>query len=251
MKIGELIKMVRGNIPKEHIAYINTSDEYIYNMLLVMRSRLLTQKSKKNQHISEWNYSFFPCVEVIKVPRITCKCLAHLSCETVSRTKHPLPKLISNADRTVIRWIRSVDGVNIPLTTSEQIQYSKGNKYAKIDKSLNAILEGPYIYLYGENIPKVISIKALVENLTELHNFPDYCKEDNDCEQPCLDCDDSEVSSSIYEECLSMYEREFDIDIDLVDALVALVRERIFNINYDNNNGSQNTDRGREDQDNQ
>lgn len=201
--IGELIDRVQSIYSKgvksddSHL-----SDRHIYSVLRSTRNYLVTQQVKKRQKISDWNFIILPCVELIQVPNHDCPCLPALGC-SVYRTKYKLPKILTDLNKHIIQWVMSIDsGKMISETSRDAYIYSSGNKLTS--GNLQYILENGYLYLYGKKVPKLLKIKLLAENPVEAYSFPSKCE--------CTDCDD----------CISMRDRIFPIDGDLVKPLIEM-----------------------------
>ena len=75
MKIGEIVQRVQSLYSKGvHSDDSRLSARHIYNKLLTVRARLISQEAKKKQKISQWNYQTISCIELIKVPAHECPC---------------------------------------------------------------------------------------------------------------------------------------------------------------------------------
>ena len=95
MKIGEIVQRVQSLYSKGvHSDDSRLSARHIYNKLLTVRARLISQEAKKKQKISQWNYQTISCIELIKVPAHECPCLPPIGCDML-RSKYKLPKPLS------------------------------------------------------------------------------------------------------------------------------------------------------------
>lgn len=181
---------------------------HVYNKLLTSRKRLITQQARKHQKISDWNYMVLPCIELIEVPSHECPCLPEVGC-SVFRTKHPLPKPLTDLNNNLVEWFMSVDsGILIDQSTREKYSYIKGNKYTK-DK-LTYILEGGHAFFYGKRVPKVVKTKLLPEDPQDVYNYPSICPD-------CEDCED----------CTSILDQHFPIDGDLEETLIEMAIQEL------------------------
>lgn len=208
--IGELIERVQSLYSKG----VRSDDSrletrHTYSKLKSSRNRLVSQQAKKKQKISDWNFIILDCVELIKVPNHSCPCIPSPGCG-VYRTRHKLPKVLTNLNIHLIQWVMNIDnGKRIDETTREAYLYEAGNKYTK--GHLKYILENGYLYIYGNNIPKLIRVKLLAEDPIEAYNFPSACKEN------CNDCED----------CVSALDKPFPIDGELVDTLIEMAVQEL------------------------
>lgn len=202
--IGELIDRVQSVYSKGVKSDDSRlSNRHIYSVLKSTRNYLVTQQVKKRQKISDWNFVVLSCIELIQVPNHDCPCVPNIGCN-VYRTKHKLPKTLTDLNKHIIQWVMSVDsGKIISETTRDTYIYSSGNKMTV--NNLQYILENGYIYVYGKAVPKMIKVKILAEDPVEAYNFPSKCA--------CTDCD---------EDCTSIMDKPFPIDGDLIKPLIEM-----------------------------
>lgn len=202
--IGELIERIQSL----HSKGVSSDDSrlsgrHIYSVLKSTRNYLITQQVKKRQVISDWNYVVLPCVELIKVPSHDCPCIPNLGCQ-VYRTKFMLPKILTDLNKHLIKWVMSIDsGKMISETSREAYIYSSGNKMT--GQNPQYILENGYLFLYGKDIPRLLKIKLLPENIDDAYTFPSYCE--------CVDCE---------EECVGIQDKPFPIDSDMIKPLIEM-----------------------------
>lgn len=205
MKIGEIIQRVQSAYSKG----VQSDDSrlmnrHIYNKLLTVRARLISQDARKKQRISQWNYQVIPCVELIKVPDHECPCIPLAGCE-ILRSRYKLPKPISGLSGTLIQSVTSIDrSKKISEISINAISAQKGNKYAF--KTIDYFIENEYLYI---STPKsaigVVRVVGLFEDPIETKKFKSFCGE-------CKECED----------CVDYQEEEFPIDNDSIDAMVEL-----------------------------
>ena len=84
------------------------SSRHIYNKLLSVRARLISQEAKKKQRISQWNYQTIPCIKMIEVPAHDCPCLPPIGCK-ILRSEHKIPSPLSGLSGDLIDWVRTID----------------------------------------------------------------------------------------------------------------------------------------------
>lgn len=193
------------------------SSRHIYNKLLTVRSKLITQQANKKQRISDWNYQTIPCIEMIKVPEHDCPCIPPSGCE-ILRSKYRLPKPLLNLSVNLIKNVSSLGGnIFYSEVTLAEKKYKRHSRYTS-NKPDYFISDG-YLYLtHLKGSPRVITLTGLFEDPVEAKNFEGLCSKID-----CPDCD----------KCKSPLDYEFPIDNDLIDTMIELsVKEliEVFNI---------------------
>ena len=205
MTIGEIIQRIQSLYSKG----VNSDDSrlmnrHIYNKLLTVRARLISQEAKKKQRISQWNYQTIPCVELIKVPAHDCPCIPPVGCE-ILRSKYKLPKPLSGLSGTLIQSVTSIDrSLKIDEISINAIKAQKGNKYTP--KKINYFIQSGYLYISTPTKLEVVSVIGLFEDPIEVKTFIGLCGAE------CEDCKD----------CIDYQEENFPIDNDLTDAMIEL-----------------------------
>lgn len=204
MKVKEIIQRIQSLYSKG----VNSDDSrlsnrHIYNKILTVRARIISQEAKKKQKISAWNYQTIHCIELIQVEAHECPCLPPLGCK-ILRSKFKLPQPLSGLSGDLIKSITSIDrSIKIDEMTPTSMKYQKGNKYSS--KKITYFIEDGYIYISTPTNLKVISMTALFEDPIEVNKFQGLCED-------CVDCN----------KCTDYLESEFPIDNDLIDALIEL-----------------------------
>lgn len=190
------------------------SNRLIYNKLLTVRSKLISQEVKKKQRLSRWNYQNIPCIELIEVPAHECPCLPPVGCN-VLRSKYKLPKPISGLNGHIIESVTTIDRqTKIDETTPTSFKYQRGNKFTA--NKLSFYIHNDYIYINTPTKIRVVTLTGLFEDPTEVSNFKDYCK------QECKDCNNND--------CVDYMEQEFTIDNDMIDTLIELSLQELIGI---------------------
>jgi len=175
---------------------------HIYNKMLSVRAKLISQESKKNQKVNQWNYQTIPCIELEKAPIHECPCLPPTGC-SILKTKIKLPKPLTNLNNHLIQSVSSLDGsiVYSEIGWTEK-KYKASNKFTANKPDFYIINE--YLYITHRVGPKIISITGLFEDPIEVLNYPSFCDKDD-----ALDCS-------------SPLDIEFPIDYDMIDALIEI-----------------------------
>ena len=204
MLIKEIIQRIQSLYSKGvHSDDSRLSSRHIYNKLLTVRARLISQEAKKKQKISQWNYQTIPCVELIKVPSHDCPCIPPVGCD-IFRSKYKLPEPLSGLSGSLIQSITSIDrSIKIDEISINAINSQKGNKYTS--KKINYFIQSGYLYISTPTKLKVVSMIALFEDPIEVKKFIGLCGS-------CEDCS----------ECIDYQEENFPIDNDLIDTMIEL-----------------------------
>lgn len=206
--IGELIDRVQTLYSKGVSSDdVRLEKRVVYHKLVSSRNKLVAQQVKKRQKVSDWNYVVLPCIELIQVESHKCPCIPAKGCK-VYRTKHVLPKILTDLNTHLIDWVMSIDNIRvINPTTREGYLYVNGSKYTA--KNLRYILEEGHLFVYGEKIPQFITAKILPEDPIDAYMYTNACE--------CTDCDD----------CGSITDMLFPIDGDLVDTLIEMTIQEL------------------------
>jgi hypothetical protein len=182
------------------------SDRHIYNKVLTVRSKLISQEAKKTQKVNQWNYQTLPCVELIKAPIHECPCLPPIGCQ-ILKSKYPIPKPLTDLNIHLFQSVTNLDGTIIYSEISwENKKYKKGNKYTAFKADF--FIKSGHLYITCKSEPKVITITGLFQNPLEAFSYPSFCNED------CVDCQD----------CESPLDKEFPIDNDMLDTLIDICK---------------------------
>lgn len=204
MKIGDIIQRVQSLYSKGvQSDDSRLSPRHIYNRILTTRSRLLSQKAKSKQKISDWNYQTISCIEMIEVPVHECPCAPYADCIIVKRSKYRIPKVMSDYNGNLIDYVMTIDsGDKFDFSSRTEMLHISGNRYTASRRRY--LIDKGYIYAYGREVPKVLQMRALFEDPVEAINFISYCP--------------PEVS----DECIDIFDIEFPIDGDTIDTLIEL-----------------------------
>lgn len=205
MLIGEIIQRIQSLYSKGvHSDDSRLMNRHIYNKLLTVRARLISQEAKKKQRISQWNYQTIPCVELIKVSTHDCPCIPPIGCE-ILRSKYKLPEPLSGLSGSLIQSVTSIDrSLKIDEIVFNAVNSQKGNKYTS--KKINYFIYNNYLYITTPTKISVVSITGLFEDPIDVNKFIGYCNTE------CVECN----------QCIDYMEENFPIDNDLIDAMIEL-----------------------------
>lgn len=209
MILGELIQRIQSLYSKGvQSDDSRLSSRHIYSKIVTVRSTLLSQKSKNKQKISDWNFQTLSCIEMIDVKPHECPCAPYPDCSTIKRSKHKIPKIMSDYNGNLIDYVMSIDGSKrFDYTNRNELMFIKGNKYTST--SNRYILDKDYIYLYGRDTPKVIQMRALFDDPIEAMEFESLCPSQND------------------ESCSDIFQMEFPFDSTSIDTFVQLTVQEL------------------------
>lgn len=209
MKVNEIIQRVQSLYSKGVASDDSRlSNRHIYNKLLTVRARLISQEAKKKQKISQWNYQSIPCMQLVKVPTSECPCLPPTGCE-ILRSKYKIPKPLSGLSGNLIQSVTTIDrSIKINEITLNAIKSLGGNKYSKA--TLRFFIENGYLYISTPTNIEYIKVIGLFEDPIEVKQYENYCEE-------CKECDS----------CIDYGEEEFPIDDDMLDTLLELTIQEL------------------------
>lgn len=205
MILGEIIQRIQSLYSKGvHSDDSRLSSRHIYNKLLTVRAKVLTQEANKKQRLSEWNYQTIPCVEMIKVPAHDCPCIPPFGCK-ILRSKHKLPEPLTSKFGNLIQSVVTIDRAQkIDAVNLNSFNAQKGNKYTS--KKMQYFIQDGYLYISTSKNLKVVMVVALFEDPLAAEEFKGFC--DTDCED-CTTCTDPMLD-------------DFPMDTDLIETLIEL-----------------------------
>lgn len=185
------------------------SPRHIYNKMLTVRSKLISQEAKKRQKINQWSYQTIPCIELIKAEVHECPCLPPIGCE-ILRSKFTIPKPMTDLNNHLIQSVTSLDGSVIfsEISWTEK-KYKSSNKYTA--NKPDYYIRNNYLYITHRSGLKVVTLTGLFDDPLIVEKFPSFCIED------CIDCID----------CTSPLDKEFPIDNDMIDTLIDMCKQEL------------------------
>jgi len=180
------------------------TDRHIYNKMVTVRSKLISQSAKKKQKINQWSYQTIPCIELIKAELHECPCIPPLGCD-ILRSKYPIPKPLTDLNSHLIQSVSTLEGnVIFSEITWNEKKYKSSNKYTA--NKPDYFIRNNYLYITHRSGLKVITLTGLFDNPLEVENFPSFCE--------CDDCNN----------CESILEKEFPIDNDMIETLIDITK---------------------------
>lgn len=168
------------------------SNRYITYLFGIKRSKYLRQDLNNFQHTTDISITQTLCLglEVVSANQ----CGLTLECDTILRTKRPIPQPIELHVKTAITNVRPTKRIAIPFnfTTKEKAIYSK---YSPFNNAIFAFLDNDkHIYLLSNmdtlNLLECLTITGVFEDPLDLINYTNCC----DCEESpsCFDEDTTE-----------------------------------------------------------
>lgn len=161
MTIGQAIQRVQSLYSKGvQSDDSRLSPRHIYSKLVSARSTILLQQIKKKNKINSSNYIVLP---LIAVSSVTVSSQSNPGNLTVKRSTSKLPKIVSGLNTHGIEWVMdNLRTKKYSEAMANEVVHLAGSKYTA--NNIRFILEDDYLYLYGNNIPSVISAKILCED---------------------------------------------------------------------------------------
>lgn len=214
MKVIEIIQRIQSLYSKGvQSDDSRLSSRHIYNKLITVRARLVSQEAKKKQKTSRWNYQAIECIELIEVPEHNCPCIPVPGC-IILRSKYKLPKPLQGLDSNLIESVTTIDRqTKINELNLSSFKYQRGNKYTKA--SLSYFIDNEYLYITTPTTIRIVRLVGLFDDPIKAKEFEGYCKSD------CKDCG---------KDCIDYTEVEFPIDADMIDTLIELSIKELIEI---------------------
>lgn len=213
MKVDEIIQRIQSLYSKGvQSDDTRLTSRHIYNKLLTVRSKLISQEAKKKQKISPWNYQTIPCIELIKVPTHDCPCIPPIGCD-ILRSKYKIPTPLAGFNGDIIQSVTTIDkSIKIDSINFNSMIYQKGNKYTS--KKYNYFIYNEYLYISTPAKLKVVTLTGIFEDPISVKQFKNYCNED------CVDCID----------CIDYMDMDFNIADDMIDTLIELTIQELITL---------------------
>lgn len=207
MKINELIQRIQSLYSKGvESDDSRLTNRHIYNKILSIRTRLISEDRINNRKVSPWNQDTLSCVELESIPAYDCPCILPATCKRVLRSKHRIPKAIEG----MITAINSVENsIKIDLVNKNSARYIGGNKYT--GSKVNSFIEEDYLYVIKDTSIGVVQMRGVFEDPIQVDLFNALC------DATCEDCN-----------CDPVTDKEFSLEAGKVDRLIEMcVRELI------------------------
>jgi hypothetical protein len=180
MNLAKLIYDVRESL-KEYSDDSELSDKYITYLYDIKRSKYLRQDINNSQRTIDISVLQTFCLELEEVSANECG--LDLSCETIYRSKRPVPTPIQLHTKTALTRVAPADRISKPfnLISREKAVYAAG---APFPNAVYTFLHNDnHIYLTSEgialNLLECISVTGVFENPLDLINYQTCCSCEN------------------------------------------------------------------------
>jgi hypothetical protein len=171
---------------------------YVLRLLRDASKNLISQKLLDRTISEESNlYSKIECFEFKKIDVVSCPIIEFRKCNTLMKSKKPLPELIFSRNGSSIKEITSVDDLTeVYLTTPDQYRRDRKRKYYS-DKDT-------YLYIDTDNYAYIVDKPIAAVNIVILTIKTDEVWEASACAK---------------EECKSGYDYEFIVPDKLEETV--------------------------------
>lgn len=162
------------------------SNEYIVYLYGIKRAKYLRQDLNNYQRTTDVSVTQTLCLGLERVS--VNECGLDLSCETILRTKRPIPQPLELHIKSAITSVKPTERISIPFNfvTKQKAIYSQHSPFSR---AIFAFLDNDkYIYLISEddvlNLLECITITGVFEDPLELSNYTNCCS----CTPTSLPC---------------------------------------------------------------
>jgi len=206
-----------------------TSDRYITYLYGIKRAKYLRQDLNNFQHTTDLSITQTLCLglEIVSANQ----CGLTLECDTILRTKRPVPQPIELHVKTAITNVRPTNRISIPFnfTTKEKAIYSG---YSPFNKAIFAFMDNDkHIYILSKldtlNLLECITITGVFEDPLDLINYTNCC----DCAESPFCFDEETTEYPLQPHYVDL------IKTEIVNELAAKMSIREDKTNDSNNNG--------------
>ena len=168
--VSKVMNLLKLNNRDEHV-----SRRFVLKLLEDSALFLISQKYGERSILAEMNlYSYIPCFEFEKVESKKCDVAEFRLCNTLMKSKKPLPKLVFSRLGSSIRDIVSLDG-NFRFTFVDEVQYRRNKKRQ------HSLKNEVYIYLGADNHLYIPDHEIFSVDLTVLTTKPEDVDECSSC----------------------------------------------------------------------
>lgn len=187
MTINEIIYDVRESVRQYHDD-TDISDRYILHLFKLKRAKYLRQDLNNFQKVADISVMQTLCLETEIVS--ASECGLDIECETILRTKQPLPKLLELTLKTSIISIKPNNLTSIPFNfiTKEKAAFFNN---APFKNNISVFLNTDnHLYFVSNNdavkLLDCVTVTAIFEDPLELENYTNCCGCDP-VEKPCVE----------------------------------------------------------------
>ena len=188
MTLSKLIYDVREYL-KQYNNDSDIDDRYITYLYGIKRSKYLRQELNNFQRTTDITITQTLCLELEEIPINQCN--IDFDCETIVRTKQPIPKPLELHIKSALTAVRSTNRISVPFSfvTKERALYSM---HSSFNNGIFAFLDNDlHIYFISKldtlKLIECITVTGIFEDPLELLNYTNCCG-CNDA-SPCFDLD--------------------------------------------------------------
>jgi len=192
MILENIIFDVRESL-KQYTEDGEISNEYIIYLYGIKRSKYLRQELNNYQRTTDISVTQTLCLGLERVS--VNECGLDLSCETILRTKKPIPQPLELHIKSAITSVKPTERISIPFNfvTKQKAIYSS---HSPFNRAIFAFLDNDkYIYLISEdetlNLLECITITGVFEDPLDLVNYTNCCN----CTTNSIPCFDEMTSN--------------------------------------------------------
>lgn len=176
MKLNEITYDVRENL-KQYMDDSEVDDRYIIYHYNLKRAKYLRQEANNFQRTFDISTLQTLCLELEVVP--STQCGTNYNCETILRTKQPIPKPLELHTKSAIVSVKSVERLDIPfnIVTKERAAYQS---FSKFNKAVYVFLDTDmHLYFVSKlesiKLLECITVTGLFEDPLDLANYKNCC----------------------------------------------------------------------------
>lgn len=207
MTVNYIVSLLRNGL-NDFSRNKEYTDAYLWSVFLQKRALYFTRKIKKNEKISQLNYQTF-CFPLITTTATACA--TDLDCQ-IRRTKDKLPTVLTNRNSEILS-VKTIKNTPISKMYTNEIELKQFNDIKKDNYSW--FIDSGYLYIDGNLKIELVKIEAVWDDITTLSLETLNCK--------------------------SIFELEYNIDLESLDIIIELCLQKLVpekNIRIDNTNDS-------------
>lgn len=177
------------------------SDQMLYFLLCNIRATLITQKHKKNQKLSDFNYQDIPCITLSMSTIDDCDCVPEdIACKYM-RSNIEIPEILMGRNK-FLGYCTDMFGNNIDIVDFQSTKYDKFS-FTKKD-TVKAFIRNRKLFIVNNTELEKVSLTGIFYDPTDLAS---------------IDCGDNTTM------CFDPLEQAFPMEKDLADTLFKMSYE--------------------------
>ena len=211
MRLNKIIYDIRESL--NQTTDDNTfSDEYLSYLIGIYRAEILKNELNNFQRITNVSNIQSFCLELEEISQYDC--IINIDCETILRSKQPLPSLIKTHIGTSLTSVRPIDRTakNFTYIDESRLSFLSNSKFGK--SIYYFIGSDLHIYLVSKSdahkLMKCINISGIFADPLELSEYKN-----------CCGCEDTEDT------CFDILETDYAVSSDQLSSIVTLIAQRL------------------------